>query len=282
MTLTLFAPAKLNLTLEVLGRRGDGYHEIRSIIQAVSLGDRLTFSPGVTISFVCDQPAWRADMSLVSRAAALMARECGGRDGALITISKGIPLASGLGGDSSDAASVLRGLATLWQKEIPPERLGELAAGLGSDVPFFLSGGTALAQGRGEMVTPLPAPAGQWLVIMTPDIPRPPSKTATLYARLGAANYTSGAFTASLAEDIACGVGVTEERLYNVFHGAAYDVFPDLARYHRDILAAGASRVHLAGAGPSLFSLHASREEAEAVISRLQGKPAFLAETLPA
>jgi 4-diphosphocytidyl-2-C-methyl-D-erythritol kinase len=278
--ITIFAPAKVNLSLEVLRRRDDGYHEVRSVIQAVSLGDHLTFSPSQDLAFVCDLPGWLAEKSLVSRAATLMREEEGCRAGATVKIIKRIPLASGLGGDASDAAAVLRGLRALWRLDITPERLTELAARLGSDVPFFLLGGTALARGRGEVLSSLPTPAGHWLVVLTPALPRPLEKTATLYARLKLGDFTDGDHTDALAVSLARGDGLADEALYNAFEAVADDVFPELARYRQAMHTAGATRVHLAGAGPSLFSLHKSRAEAEAVCDKLAGQPICLAETV--
>ncbi|MCL2150441.1 MAG: 4-(cytidine 5'-diphospho)-2-C-methyl-D-erythritol kinase [Dehalococcoidia bacterium] len=277
---TLFAPAKINLTLEVLGRRQDGYHEIRSVMQAVSLCDCLSFSPGESLSFGCDLPGWKAEKSLVSRAAALLLSESSRRVGASVEIKKNIPLASGLGGDASDAAAVLRGLNVLWRLNLAPGRLRELAAQLGSDVPFFLGSGTALTQGRGEKVIPLPVLAKHWLAIMTPKITRPPEKTAVLYARLSVADYTPGGHTDALVVHLGHDGDLTADSLYNVFERVADDVFPELASCRQAMLAAGAERVYLAGAGPSLFSLHTSRAVAEEVCRGLVGQPVFLAETL--
>lgn len=276
--ISLFAPAKINLTLEVMRRQRGGYHEVRSIMQTVGLGDNLSFISGDDLYFECDLPGWQAEQSLVSRAAALLAGESGSRAGAAVRITKRIPLSSGLGGDASDAAAVLRGLSRLWQLEITPGRLTELAAELGSDVPFFLEGGTALARGRGEVVSPLPAPVKCWLIIMTPEVPRPPEKTAAVYACLSAADYTFGGYTAALAARLTRGAALTGGGLYNVFEGVAYDIFPGLALCREAMLAAGAFRVHLAGAGPSLFSLHMSLAEAERVYGALSEYPVFLVE----
>ncbi|MFC2006949.1 4-(cytidine 5'-diphospho)-2-C-methyl-D-erythritol kinase, partial [Chloroflexota bacterium] len=156
--LTLFAPAKVNLTLEVLTKRPDGFHEICSVLQAVSLCDRFSFSQGNKIEFICNLPEWIVEKSLVSRATRLLQLVTGCSQGATVEIRKCIPLLSGLGGDSSDAATVLRGLDQLWGLNLPRRRLVELAQQLGSDVAFFLYGGTALVGGRGERVTPIPPP----------------------------------------------------------------------------------------------------------------------------
>jgi hypothetical protein len=161
-TLTLSAPAKVNLTLEVLGRRDDDYHEIRSVMQTVRLCDSISFSSAPQLDFHCDLPIWQAEKSLVSHAAGLLQQESGCRLGARLDIKKRIPLSSGLGGDSSDAATALMGLNELWRLGIPPGRLVEMAAGLGSDVPFFLTGGTRWpSPGRVNITLPAPERCGR-------------------------------------------------------------------------------------------------------------------------
>ncbi len=276
----LTAPAKVNLTLEVLGRRDDGYHEIRSIIQTVSLCDRLSFELSAGLCYSCDTPFWRHEQSLVPRAANLMKEESGYQGGAMIEIVKRIPFAAGLGGDSSDAAAALLGLNELWHLKIPPGRLVELAAKLGSDVPFFLTGGTALVQGRGELVSPLPSPARRWLVLLMPAVDLPPSKTAALYARVGKELYSCGELTESLVARLTRGEPVELGHLFNVFEEVAYDVFHNLEYYRQAMLGAGATKVHLAGAGPALFSLHPDEAEARRVCGALGSYQALVVATV--
>ena len=172
--LKLVSRAKINLTLEVLFKRSDGYHEIRSVIQEISLCDFITLNPITSsnrIELVChheDIP--RDETNLAVRAAALLQRKFALRRGVLIELVKNIPIAAGLGGGSSNAAAVLNGINRLWELNLEAPELVQLAAQLGSDVPFFIQGGTALAQGRGEkltLLTPFPnchlllaAPAG--------------------------------------------------------------------------------------------------------------------------
>jgi len=162
--LTIEAPAKINLTIEVLGKRPDGYHEIRSIIQTINLCDTLSFSPRKNIEIKCDLTGWSAEQSLVSRAVALFKEATGQNVGVMIDIQKRIPLSSGLAGDSSDAAAVLRGLNGLRKTGLSQPKLVELASQLGSDVSFFLVGGTCLMEGRGEKITPLPPMPHRWSV----------------------------------------------------------------------------------------------------------------------
>jgi 4-diphosphocytidyl-2-C-methyl-D-erythritol kinase len=253
--LTLASPAKLNLSLEILGRRPDGYHEVLSVMQTVSLCDHLLFEPGSTLEISCNLPGWQAAKSLVFHAARLMAQRAGDGGGASIRITKRIPLSSGLGGDSSNAATALIGLNHLWGLGLSVIQLQQIAAGLGMDVPFFLSGGTALASGRGELLTPLPAVRTLHLVILHPGLARPEKKTANLYNMLKIGDYTDGSRTRELAGAIAGGKAVKSDLLFNAFEEAALCVFSGLAGVREQFKAAGAGDVHLAGSGPALFAV---------------------------
>jgi 4-diphosphocytidyl-2-C-methyl-D-erythritol kinase len=279
------APAKLNLTLEVLGGRPDGYHEIRSIVQTVNLCDTILFSESAVIEFHASTPEWRAEMSLVSRVVKLVCETTGCKKGAAIGIIKNIPFTVGLGGDSSDAAAVLTGLNEFWGLGLSQKSLFELTATLGSDVPLFLYGGTLLVAGRGEIITPLPSFPNLWAVILSPPVPREAGKTGQLYAALSPSSYTNGEMTEALAAVITHDEtaelnmnewGIGEERyiehLFNVFESVAYDKFPGLAAYRDEFLQAGAPAVHLTGTGPALYSLFFSASDAEKVYSRLKAK----------
>ena len=187
--ITQNAHAKVNLTLEALGRRDDGYHDVVSVIQTVDLHDTLTFEPADQLELVCDDPELAGCGNLAWRAARLMQDSARTADGARISIAKRIPVAAGLGGGSSDAAATLVALNRLWRLGLSIGELTALAARLGSDVPFLLRGGTAMVSGRGERVAPLPPADLEWLVIACPDIPVP-NKTASLYGRLSPVNFT--------------------------------------------------------------------------------------------
>ena len=186
--LTVLAPAKINLTLEVLAKRSDGFHEIRSVIQTINLYDSLRFQLSQDIEFKCDVPNWIPEESLVSKATSLLQEVTGCDKGVTIEINKRIPLMSGLGGDSSDAAAILRGLNKLWELSLPLGELLELTASLGLDVAFFVYGGTALVTGRGEVVTPLPPLSHMWIVVMMKQVPRQPGKTERLNASINASH----------------------------------------------------------------------------------------------
>lgn len=277
--LTLLAPAKINLTLEVLGKRPDGFHEIRSVIQTINLGDSLRFRLSDNIQFGCDNPDFAPEESLVSRAAALLQQISGFSKGATIEISKRIPLASGLGGDSSDAAAVLLGLNMLWRLGLSPAELAELAPRLGSDVAFFLYGGTALVEGRGERVMPLPSLPHRWVVLVIPDVPRMVGKTKQLYASLKPSHYTDGQITEKFIKELG---EFKPSMLFNTFENVAFEYFPELKVCKGHLVKLGASDVHLAGSGPALFTLVEDKAQAEDLYTRCQqqGIGCYLTDTL--
>jgi len=280
--LTVLAPAKLNLTLEVLAKRPDGFHEIRSVTQTISLCDSLNFQLGQNIKFKCENPEWLSEKSLASKAVSLLQKATGCPKGATIEINKRIPLVSGLGGDSSDAAAVLRGLNTLWELGLSLPELVKLASQLGSDVTFFLYGGTALVRGRGEIVTPLPPFPHMWVVLMVPPVPRLPGKTGQLYTSLKANHYTDGQITGRLLEMLREGREFTPALLFNTFENVAFTRLSKISTYRSHALKVGAPNVHLAGSGPTLYTLLEDRTQAEELYFRLrqQRMQPYLAETL--
>ncbi|NQT31803.1 MAG: 4-(cytidine 5'-diphospho)-2-C-methyl-D-erythritol kinase [Deltaproteobacteria bacterium] len=275
------APAKINLTLEVLGERPDGFHEIRSVIQTIDLYDSLRFRSNRQLSFSCDNPEFIIEESLVSRAAALLQEVGGFSRGATVDIKKRIPLVAGLGGDSSDAAAVLSGLNKLWKLGLSPERLLELAPKLGSDVAFFLYGGTALVKGRGEEVTALPPLPRRWVVLMVPPFSRMAEKTRKLYASLKSSHYTDGQITEKLVKALNERRGFKPSMLFNTFENTAFELFPKLKLYRDHFIKLGAYNVHLAGSGPALFAMPDDKMQAENLYARcqLQGLECYLAET---
>jgi 4-diphosphocytidyl-2-C-methyl-D-erythritol kinase len=169
-TLTLQAPAKLNLSLRVLGRRDDGFHEIDTLmVRLPGLADVLDFAESEAFSFHCDDPALPADEgNLVVKAVRAYEAAAGVDCGYAITLTKNIPHGAGLGGGSSDAAATLRGLDQLKDGKLGPERLGELAAAIGSDVPFFLGQAAARCRGRGEKIEAVSSPASRHVLLLKP------------------------------------------------------------------------------------------------------------------
>lgn len=280
--LTVLAPAKLNLTLEVLAKRRDGFHEIRSVIQTINLCDYLRFQLSQNVTFKSNILNWIPEESMVSKAASLLQKTIGCPKGATIEVSKRIPLVSGLGGDSSDAAATLRGLNKLWGLGLLREKLLELAAQLGSDVAFFLYGGTALVEGRGEVVTPLPPLPRMWVILVVPPMPKLPRKTEKLYASLKTAHFTDGQITEILVKALKEGRGFKPSMLFNTFENVAFTRFAELSVYREHIVKIGAANVHLAGSGPALFTLMKDGAQAEELYLRLQqqGLESYLTDTL--
>jgi 4-diphosphocytidyl-2-C-methyl-D-erythritol kinase len=252
---TLLAPAKINLTLEVLGRRPDGYHEILSVIQTISLSDSLLFQESQQVTVKSTMPEWAPEKSLVLKAVSLLQKTAGTAKGADIEIIKRIPLVSGLGGDSSDAAMTLRGLNQLWGLNLPNSALVKLASELGADVALFLYRGTMLVQGKGDIITPLNPFPHQSVVLLMPDVPRIPEKTRQLYACLNSSHYTDGQITRGLVNLLKSGRYYDPSYLFNVFEHVAFSRFPNLTKYKDAMLRAGAPDVHLTGSGPALFTL---------------------------
>ena len=282
--LTIQAPAKLNLTLEVLNKRPDGYHEIRSIVQTVSLYDTIEFELSDSIQYSSDLAEWDAQKSLVSKAISLLQKTTENKGGASIRVSKRIPLASGLGGDSSDAAAILLGINRLLDLGLSLKKLHSLAEQLGSDVPFFLYGGTALMAGRGEIITPLPSLKTIPILLIIPDLPRPARKTEQLYTSLKPQYYTDGKITERLADTIRQSRTVTSNSLFNVFENITFAPDSELYKIRAQIMDKGATNVHLAGSGPALFTILESRAEGERLRASLKspGMSLYVVETVSA
>jgi len=284
--ITLSAYAKVNLTLEVLGMRDDGYHEITSVMQTIDLADVLTFEPADEISFVCkDNNVEKVNLleKPILKAAHLLQTETRSNQGALIQMeSLGIPRAAGLGSSSTDPAVVLKGLNELWSLALSLDELSELASKIGSDTPFFIRGGTALAQGRGERITQLPSPPTTWLVLMQPPIEPIPDKTARMYGTLDQSHYTSGELTQRIVGELHNQKSLQSYLLCNTFECIAFNFFEQLNDYRAEFRVAGAESVHLAGAGPSLFTLVESETQGESLVSRLkkQGLQAYVTRTI--
>jgi 4-diphosphocytidyl-2-C-methyl-D-erythritol kinase len=284
MRLRLMAPAKINWTLEVLGRRPDGFHEVKTILQTIDLSDSLELETASDLTLEATGEGLPPPQeNLTMRAARLLQERAGCNSGARMRLTKTIPVAAGLGGGSSDAAAALRGLDRLWRLALPHERLLELAAEVGSDVPFFLRGGTALAEGRGERITPLPDAPTTAILVLVPPLSIP-EKTQRMYSLLGPEHYGDGAASDRFADALRQGRPLEESDLYNVFDSLAFQAFPELHACRQALIQAGASAVHLAGSGPALFVLLRDEEQRErlARAAASAGAKAFAATTIPA
>ena len=251
--------AKLNLSLEVLGKRGDGYHEVRTVMQTVDLCDELEIFPSSGLDVRCDDPSLDGESNLVWRAARDVARFRGRLPLVSIYVRKRIPVGMGLGGGSSDAAAVLVALNELWDLRLPLGDLASLAGELGSDVPFFLWGGAALASGRGEVIEPLPARPGLPVTLICPNESLE-SKTAQIYGRLQPYHFSDGGVTQRLVQEMMSGF-YGDNLFVNAFDEAASSEFPSLREVAGAVEAACGRRPHLTGTGPGLFLLPSSERE---------------------
>ena len=264
---TFPAFAKLNLTLEVLGRRNDGYHEVRTILQTIDLADHLEIQPHADLAVTCSEPELAGEANLVWKAAMALAKRGGIRPRASIYIHKHIPAAMGLGGGSSDAAASLLGLNQLWGLSLPHRVLHGVAAELGSDVPFFLWGGTALGEGRGEKITPIAPLPTQGALLICPEATIP-NKTAQIYSSLRPGHYTDGSITRRMVDALEDS-HFSPDKLYNVFQHLARNVFPGLAELQQRVESLVKRPAHLSGSGSALFIIPATEQEHRQVAGAL-------------
>jgi 4-diphosphocytidyl-2-C-methyl-D-erythritol kinase len=268
-SVSIRCPAKINLYLDVRGKRSDGFHEIRTVMQAIDLYDALSLEEqGELISVSCDLPSLPVGLrNLCWRAADEMRRHARRGRGVRITLTKKIPVAAGLGGGSSDAAGVLRGLNELWGLEMAPGELEKIGARLGSDVPFFINAGTALCAGRGETVTALEDAASYPYVLITPPIA---VSTAGVYAALapavGEPPVGEDEFLGALASGDAARLSGA---LYNRLETSEGSHVREVKRLKEALQRYGALGACMSGSGPSVFGIAAdgaaARRLAEAI-----------------
>lgn len=270
MDVVVAAPAKINLSLSVGPTRPDGFHEIDTIFQTVSLFDTVRLSPraGAEVELTVEHPGVPSDATnLAYRAAEALIDETG-CPGVSIGLDKRIPVAAGLGGGSADAAAVLVGMNALHRLGLGLERLEGVAATIGSDVPFFLSGGTARGRGRGEVIEVLPPWGGGWLVLATPRI-AVSARDAYDWARI---RLTEGdVFTRLNCSGIQNGrLRLDEEALFNDLETGVVAAHPEVEAAREALLEAGASCARMSGSGPTVFGLAGGRDNAERIASRLR------------
>ena len=266
------AMAKINLTLEVLGRRDDGYHEVKTILQTVDLSDRLEIERYSSLKVDCDKAEITGENNLVWTAATALAARSGIVPRARIVIKKGIPVSMGLGGGSSDAAAALVGLNQVWKLGLSAGELAETAAEIGSDVAFFLTGGTALGEGRGESITPLPGLPSVPVTLICPELALP-RKTAVMYSFLDPVHYGDGEATAKMAGILMEGVGVLNAvggLTCNVFEQVIHQAVPELNWIWRRLEGICKNPLRLAGSGPGMFSLPSNEDEFQRAVKALQ------------
>lgn len=263
--ITRQAPAKLNLTLDILGRRPDGYHDLRMVMQAISLCDtvtvRETAGEDVTVSLNRgDLPAGRDNIAW--KAAEVFFRSTGlPRRGLAITLKKVIPAQAGMAGGSADGGAVLKILRELYAPALPQQALEEMGAAVGSDVPFCIRGGTALAEGRGEVLTSLPPLPDCWIALCKPDFGL---STPALFGRVQAETLRDRPDHAAMERALAAGdLEAAARQMKNVFEEV---LTPEEAReidgIRRQLLLHGALNAVMTGSGPTVFGLFREREAA--------------------
>ena len=266
------AYAKINLTLDVLGKRTDGYHDLATVMQTVDLYDTICLSATEDnqVQIVCTLPELSNGDNLAARAVHVVRQRLDISQGVLIELHKRIPMAAGLGGGSSDAAAVLLALQHWWQLQLAPTDLLEMASSLGSDVPFFLFGGLALCEGRGERVTALSSHwpgTMRWLLLLKPAIS---VSTAAVFRNLPASDYTDGMYSRAVCTALHAGQTPELEDLHNCFERSVLETYPEVALSREALLLAGASFVRLSGTGPTLFAPFPDLSLAQKVQKQLQ------------
>ena len=266
--IALRASAKVNLALDVLGKRPDGYHEIATVMHAVDLHDRLTLEAAPTLSFHADDPGLPTDEgNLVVRAARLLSETAGVEAGARIELRKRIPVAAGLGGGSSDAAAALWGLSRLWGVRWPRARLMELGTRIGMDVPFFLGSGPALATGRGERIEPLRVTGGYALVLVNPGVGL---STREVYERVPAGWKAEATGARRVVEALRLrGAPRLAAALTNHLESVVEPVLPAVGRMKAALMAAGALGALMSGSGPTVFGMARSLDHARQIRRRV-------------
>ncbi len=265
----LLAPAKINLSLEVLGKRNDGYHEVRMLMAGVSLYDELSFKPAERLSLSCDLPALDCGpKNLVLRAAAALQRKTGRTDGAAIHLKKRIPLGGGLAGGSTDAAATLVGLNKLWGCRLSLDALRKIGATLGSDIPFCIESGWALATGRGEKVQRLTLRRKLHLVLANPGFE---VSTQWAYGSLGRIvpakhNRSRRAFNAITERDLAA----LELAAVNDLEAVTAARYAEIRRLKGQLLELGAQIARMSGSGPTVWGLFEHETAAEKAYKKMK------------
>ncbi|HBG23308.1 MAG TPA: 4-(cytidine 5'-diphospho)-2-C-methyl-D-erythritol kinase [Peptococcaceae bacterium] len=270
--------AKINLTLDVGALRPDGYHEINSVMQTVSLADTLCFTKlaeGIGVS--CSTPGVPSGRdNLAYRALSVISDRLPA--GICTNIEKKIPHAAGLGGGSSNAAAALKGADTLYRIGLHEDEMLAAAAEVGSDVPFFILGGTALAAGRGERVSSLPPMPVFWVVLVKPAYEVSTAKIYSLYKEKDVELHTPR-FVQALQQGDREGM---IKAMGNDLEEFTIGLYPEIASIKQQFLRLGAARAMMAGSGPTVFGLFESKEKALEAAGNMQGGDIYVCRTVPA
>ena len=271
MKIFVKAPAKINLSLDVLHKRPDGYHELEMIMTTVDLADRIELAMNDQGEIAIKSQAQYVpsdERNLAYRAAHLLKTRFQVKHGVDIYIDKQIPVSAGLGGGSSDAAAVLRGLNQLWDLQLSQDELAEIGLEIGSDVPFCVYGGTALVRGRGERITPLPAPPNCWVVLAKPPIG---VSTREIYEKLNLAEIshpdTGGMVDALLNHDY----NAICERMENVLESVTFKLYPEVERMKKHMESFQPDGLVMSGTGPTLYALVKHDSKMQRLYNGLRG-----------
>ncbi|AXF56582.1 4-(cytidine 5'-diphospho)-2-C-methyl-D-erythritol kinase [Salicibibacter kimchii] len=271
MKCSLKAPAKINLSLDVIAKRPDGYHEVEMIMTEVDLADRLDFmirDDGEIVVEMSEGFIPHDARNLAYQAAQLLKSKYRTRQGVHIYIQKNIPVAAGLAGGSSDAAAVLRALNEMWGLSLSKGELAELGATIGSDVAFCVHGGTAKATGRGEKIEKLPAPPSCWIILAKPPIG---VTTGDIYRQISVPDRSSSLASemedAIYAEDYAriC------KHLHNDLEAVTLDLYPEVRRIKQRMIESGVDAALMSGSGPTVFGLVKHENQVNRVYNALRG-----------
>ncbi|GAB4389611.1 MAG: 4-(cytidine 5'-diphospho)-2-C-methyl-D-erythritol kinase [Thermodesulfovibrionales bacterium] len=275
--LTLLAPAKINWFLAVRGRRPDGFHEIESLIQRVSLYDALVFEESDRLEVVTQSDIPPLE-NLVYRAALLLMGRAGGAKapGVRISLDKKIPIAAGLAGGSSDAAFTLKGLRELWGLGLSDGEMEGLASTLGSDVPFFLNGPAALVSGRGEKVSPVETGNPTALLLIKPPFGVSAGWAYASLGRAGAGEPGPEGFVKALREG---DLGALRGLMRNDLEGPVIRKHPEVGELKKRLYAAGALAASMSGSGPTVFGVFETRERAVKAAESFRGLWRAVVET---
>lgn len=265
------AYAKVNIGLDVLRRRTDGYHEVRMIMQTVDIFDELIIEKReqAGIELQTDNSKLPLDgNNLVCKAAELLFRERNITEGVKITLTKRIPIAAGMAGGSSDAAAAMRGLNELFEMGYSISQLQQLGVTLGADIPYCIAGGTMLSEGIGEILTPLPAPPACHLVVAKPDID---VSTGFVYGNLHADSLDYHPDIDGMIEALKNGSmkGIAD-RLGNVLETVTVKEYPVIDRIKETLRAEGAENALMSGSGPTVFGIFGQKETAEAAAAEVR------------
>ena len=278
--------AKINLRLDILGKRDDGFHELRTIFQTISLHDELRLrtsrSPEILLTIEGNQPlsAEPPQKNLVYRAVDALRRELKISDGVEIALKKTIPAGRGLGGGSSDAAAALLGYLRLTKKKLAAARLMEIAAALGADVPFFLLGGRALGVNKGDEIYPLPDIRKLQILVVSPKDIHVPTPDAYRWLEAKPLALTNSAGTSKLFQFCALSWSAQGSGLLNDFEGPVFQRHPRLDQIRRELLQRGAAEASLAGSGSAVFGVFPSPAMARRAAVGFPHDQTFVCETV--